>query len=89
MSHSAKKDNLTDRHYVTLILRLTFDQEGQLSDGELTDTVGSLTKRFRSRVGLDRAIDGSLNQLAESFTTATGRLKSKDAPKGDSEGNYD
>lgn len=86
MPHSIKKDSLTDRHYVTLILRLTFDQEGQLSEGELTDTVGSLAKRFRGRGGLDRTIDGSLKKLSESFTTESS-LKAEITLNGDSAGN--
>ena len=71
MSHSSiKKNTLEGRHYVTLIMRLSFDQDGQLSNGELVDTVGSQTRHFKDRLGLERAVDGSLKQLSESFTTA-------------------
>ena len=72
MAHSPVNLNtLKDSHLVTLIMRLRFDDKGQLSDGELIDTEGSLTKHFKNRPGLDRAVDRSLQQLSELFTSTT------------------
>ena len=62
MPEPADTTSLTDRHYVTLILRLTLDQRGQLLQGELVDTTHTLQKRFLGVVGLNRAVETWLHQ---------------------------
>ena len=51
---------LVDRHYVTLILRLTLDRGGHLIQGELVDTTDTLQKRFTSASGLNQAMESWL-----------------------------
>jgi hypothetical protein len=51
---------LVDRHYVTLILRLTLDRGGHLIQGELVDTTDTLQKRFTGASGLTKAMESWL-----------------------------
>ena len=53
---------LADRHYVTLILRLTLDRGGRVIQGELVDTTDTLWRRFTSSSGLSQAVDAWLRQ---------------------------
>jgi hypothetical protein len=62
MPHPADDITLADRHYVTLILRLTLDGTGRLLQGELVDTTDSLPKRFIGATGLHQAVTGWLRQ---------------------------
>jgi hypothetical protein len=48
MPHPADDITRADRHYVTLILRLTLDRTGQLLQGELVDTTDTLRWRLGS-----------------------------------------
>jgi hypothetical protein len=62
MPEPADTTSLTDRHYVTLILRLTLDQMGRLMGGELVDTTHTLQKRFVGVAGMNRAVESWLHQ---------------------------
>lgn len=62
MSHLANENILTNRHYVTLILRLTLDHEGRLIQGALVDTTDTLQQRFTNVSGLNRAMEAWLRQ---------------------------
>jgi len=53
---------LADRHYVTLILRLTLDRTGRLLQGELVDTTDVRPKHFISTTGLHDAVTAWLKQ---------------------------
>ena len=59
MSHP-DDTTLVDRHYVTLILRLTLDRGGHLIQGELVDTTNTLQKRFAGAAGLSQAVESWL-----------------------------
>jgi hypothetical protein len=62
MSQSPDNSTLEDRHYVTLILRLTLNRAGQLIQGELADTTDSRQEHFIGTVGLHQAVDAWLRQ---------------------------
>ena len=62
MPHPADDISLADRHYVTLILRLTLDQTGHLLQGELVDMTDTLQKRFLGLTGLNQAVEAWLKQ---------------------------
>jgi len=62
MRHSPENSTLADRHYVTLILRLTLDRAGQLIQGELAVTTDSRQEHFIGTVGLHQAVDAWLRQ---------------------------
>lgn len=70
---------LEDRTYVTLILRLALDQEGQLTEGELVDTIGSIPKRFNDLDNLEQAVGDWLKQISKlygsSFSSKNGESK--------------
>jgi hypothetical protein len=51
---------LVDRHYVTLILRLTLDRGGHVIQGELVDMTNTLQKRFMGASGLNQAMESWL-----------------------------
>ena len=61
------ESSLLDCSYVTLILRLSLDEEGELKRSELVDTVGSLSKHFIDRESLHQGIDDWLNQFSKSI----------------------
>jgi hypothetical protein len=56
VAHPADENSLADRHYVTLILRLTLDRGGRLIQGELVDTTDSQLARFIGVTGLNQAV---------------------------------
>jgi hypothetical protein len=60
--HPADDNTLADRHYVTLILRLTLDRRGRLIQGELVDTTDSRPARFIGVVGLNQAVQDWLER---------------------------
>ncbi len=62
MSHPADDTTLADRHYVTLILRLTLDRRGRLIQGELLDTAATRQKWFTGASGLNQAVEAWLRQ---------------------------
>ena len=68
MSHPPPDSTLADRHYVTLILRLTLDRGGRLIQGELVDTTDTLWKRFTSSSGLSQAVETWLRQQERAET---------------------
>jgi hypothetical protein len=62
MPHAADDITLADRHYITLILRLTLDRGGRLIWGELVDTTDSRPEHFINASGLHRAVETWLRQ---------------------------
>ena len=56
MQPTARDETLADHRYVTLILRLTLDQGGQLVHGELVDTTDTLLGRFSGAAGLNNVV---------------------------------
>lgn len=62
MPQAADNSTLLDRHYVTLILRLTLNQAGDLIQGSLTDTATGLPEHFIGRAGLYQAVEAWLQQ---------------------------
>lgn len=62
MQHAADNNALSDRHYVTLILRLTLDQVGDVISGELVDTTNSRPEHFVGITGLHQAMEAWFQQ---------------------------
>ena len=62
MPQAAHNSALLDRHYITLILRLTLDQAGDLIQGDLVDTTNSLPEHFIGTTGLHQAVEAWLQQ---------------------------
>ena len=62
MPHPADNTSLADRHYVTLIVRLTLGRRGQLIQGELVDTTDTVQQRFIGTSGLRQAMEVWLQQ---------------------------
>lgn len=52
MDHPPSESNLAKQHYVTLIVRLMIDDQGQVIHGEMMDDSRTLRKRFTSGAGL-------------------------------------
>jgi L-fucose isomerase-like protein len=48
----SSENNLTERYYVTLIVRLMVDHHGQLIHGEMVDATNTFRERFIGRHGL-------------------------------------
>jgi hypothetical protein len=53
---------LADRHYVTLILRLTLDRAGRLIQGDLADTADARQEHFTGTLGLHQAVESWLRR---------------------------
>ena len=62
MSQPFQENTLTERHYVTVVLRLTLDSHGRLIQGELVDMGNEIQERFMGRAGLTRAVQGWLTK---------------------------
>ena len=62
MPQAADNSTLSDRHYITLILRLTLDQAGDLIQGDLVDTTYGLPEHFIGTMGLHQAVEAWLRQ---------------------------
>ena len=62
MPHTPENPTLANRHYVTLILRLTLDQAGRLIQGDLADTAGSCQEHFFGSAGLHQAVESWLRR---------------------------
>jgi len=65
MPHSTDDITLANRHYTTLILRLTLDRHGHLIQGELLDTTYASPKHFIRAAGLHQAVTAWLRQQRE------------------------
>jgi len=63
--------NLSDRRYVTVVLRLLLDKRGRLIHGELVDTAGALQERFVGWRGLLRAVKTWLMQQEQKGTAGS------------------
>ena len=57
---SNKSEKLADARLVTLVLRLTLNDQGQVVRGELADTESSVTLRFQGKSGLIRTLLAAL-----------------------------
>jgi hypothetical protein len=64
MASTPENSTLADRHYVTLILRLTLDRAGRLIQGDLADTADSRQEHFIGAAGLHQAVEAWLQQQA-------------------------
>ena len=62
MSHLANYDDLKNRTYLSLIVRLTLDQSGRLIQGELLNTTDTLRQRFTTLSELNKAVAAWLRQ---------------------------
>jgi hypothetical protein len=62
MPYTPENPTLADRHYVTLILRLTLDRSGRLIQGELATTTDARQEHFSGSAGLHRAVEAWLTQ---------------------------
>lgn len=62
MSQPSSENILAERHYVTLILRLSMDSHGRLIQGELVDMANEIQERFMGRAGLTRAVQDWLTK---------------------------
>lgn len=62
MPHTPENPTLADRHYVTLILRLTLDRAGRLIQGDLATTTDSRQEHFTGSRGLHQALEAWLTQ---------------------------
>jgi len=62
MPPTTENSSLADRHYVTLILRLTLDRAGRLIQGDLADTADSRQEHFFGAEGLHQAVEAWLQQ---------------------------
>jgi hypothetical protein len=62
MPQAADDSTLSDRHYVTLVLRLTLDQAGDLIQGDLVDTTNTLPEHFIGTTGLHQAVQSWLRK---------------------------
>ena len=56
----ADDNDLVNRHYVTLIVRLTVDHHGQLVRGEMVDATNTFHERFIGGNGLIGAVQAWL-----------------------------
>ena len=66
MPQAADDSTLSDRQYVTLILRLTLDQAGDLIQGDLVDTTNGLPEHFIGTTGLHQAVETWLQEQPRS-----------------------
>ena len=62
MSDSATSDDLKNRYYLSLVVRLTLDQTGRLIQGEVLDTADTLRQRFTTLSELNEAMAAWLKQ---------------------------
>lgn len=62
MLDPANEDDLKNRYYLSLILRLTMDQWGRLIRGELVDMTNTPQQRFTTLSGLNDAVAVWLKQ---------------------------
>lgn len=62
MSDPANNDDLKNRYYLSLIVRLTLDQYGRLIQGELVDTTATFQRRFTTLSDLNDAVAGWVKQ---------------------------
>ena len=62
MPQAADNSALSDRHYITLILRLTLDRAGDLVQGDLVDTTNQLPKHFIGATGLHKVVEAWLRK---------------------------
>jgi len=56
MPPAAVDEVLANKRYVTLILRLMLNHDGQLIQGELVDTTDTVLGRFVGVAGLNQAV---------------------------------
>jgi hypothetical protein len=58
-------DVLSERRYVSLLLRIVIDRRGRVLHGEIVDIDGGTRMRFAERRGLSRALQAYLAKHAE------------------------
>ena len=62
LPQSPAENDLANRHYVSVVLRLVVDQHGQLIQGELVGDVNTRPARFSGWRGLTRALQAWLTR---------------------------
>ncbi|MCB9079803.1 MAG: hypothetical protein H6631_19535 [Anaerolineaceae bacterium] len=62
MSDPVNNDDLINRYYLSLIVRLTLDQYGRFIQGELVDTTATFQQRFTTLSDLNDAVAVWLRQ---------------------------
>jgi hypothetical protein len=62
LASPSRESNLAERHYVTLIVRLMVDRQGQLIHGEMVDANNTFRERFIGRSGLIDTVQTWLTQ---------------------------
>jgi len=70
MSDLWNNNELTERHYTSLILRLLLDRQGQLIHGEIVDVASNRQEHFIGDHGLIDAIQAWLTRQAWASTNA-------------------
>jgi hypothetical protein len=63
------ENHLTDRHYVSVVLRLVLDQQGQMIHGELVGDANARPTRFSGWRGLTRALQSWLRRQEQDGVT--------------------
>jgi hypothetical protein len=63
------RNNLAEKRYATLILRLVLDQHGRLIYGELVDVASGLPDRFVAWRGLIRTVRAWLTSQEQTGTS--------------------
>lgn len=75
MAEQTDDSAMSDRHYITLVLRLTLDRTGHLLQGSLADTTHKPPEFFTGPAGLHQAVDAWLRQQQAGEDKATKNAK--------------
>jgi hypothetical protein len=70
LPHSPAENHLTDRRYVSVLLRLVLDQHGQMIHGEVVGDTSAHPTRFRGWRGLTRALQAWLTRRQDDAADA-------------------
>lgn len=65
MPDPVNENALENRHYISLVLRLTLDQRGRLIQGELVDMTNTPWHRFTTLADLNQAVEAWLRQQVQ------------------------
>ena len=65
LAQSPAENHLTDRRYVSVVLRLVLDQHGQMIHGEVVGDATTRPARFSGWRGLTRAVQSWLTRYEQ------------------------